>query len=304
MMRSRFLLALCLFLFSASTFADVTLVRHPNRLTEWDTRNEYFLALLSLALEKTRGTDGDYLLEPSAQPMTQGRAINLLSSGQELDVLWSMTTRQREAQMLPVRIPLLKGLMGYRLFIIRAEDAVWFKGIKTLDQLRDVRAGQGHDWPDTDILRANGFRVETTTEYEYLFQMLQAGRFDFLPRALNEPWEEVSARPELNLAVESSLLLYYPTANYFFFQRDNKALADRVQRGLEIAIADGSFDKLFNQHPVNAFALNHAELHQRRVLKLVNPLLPVETPLDRKELWWQVPVNTPDTRSESAPAKK
>ncbi|MDF1780875.1 MAG: transporter substrate-binding domain-containing protein [Alcanivoracaceae bacterium] len=290
MMRSRFVLALCLFLFSASTFADVTLVRHPNRLTEWDTRNEYFLSLLSLALEKTRGTDGDYLLEPSAQPMNQGRAINLLSSGEELDVLWSMTTRQRETQMLPVRIPLLKGLMGYRLFIIRAEDTVWFKGIKTLDQLRDLRAGQGHDWPDTDILRANGFRVETNTTYEHLFEMLQAGRFDFFPRALNEPWEEVSARPELNLAVESRLLLYYPTANYFFFQRNNTALADRVRRGLEIAIADGSFDELFNQHPANAFALTHSELSQRRVLKLINPLLPAETPLDRKELWWQAPV--------------
>ena len=281
--------------------ADVTLIHHPQKLAEWDTRNEYFLSLLHLALDETRDEYGDYQLVPSDQPMVQSRAINLLAAGEQLDVLWSMTSRQREAQLLPVRIPLLKGLMGYRIFIIRGEDAVWFRGIHSLDQLRELRAGQGQGWPDVEILRANGFRVETADSYETLFHMLQAGRFDFFPRALNEPFEEVDARKELDLAVEQNLLLYYPTANYFFVNRNNPKLAERIDKGLEKAIADGSFDKLFRQHPVNAYALKHARLNQRRIFKLVNPLLPAQTPLARKELWWRLP-GMDENSDSSSPA--
>tara|TARA_R110002073_G_scaffold84612_8_gene201928 strand:+ start:31955 stop:32899 length:945 start_codon:yes stop_codon:yes gene_type:complete len=273
---------------SASVQADVTLVRHPQGVTEWDQRNDYFIAVLRLALDKTHDQYGDYLLEESSQPLTQSRAIAMLSADDEVDVLWSMTSRLRETQMLPVRIPLLKGLMGYRLFIIRAEDEMWFKDITTLDQLRELRAGQGHDWPDAEILRSNGLHVETSVEYENLFRMLHAGRFDFLPRAINEPWEEVKARKELDLSIEKNLLLYYPTASYFFVSKNNPALAERLRTGLEKAIADGSFETLLLNHPINAFALKNARMKERHMLKLVNPLLPAETPLERKELWWQM----------------
>lgn len=285
-----FVIALTL-LVSLTARADVTVIRHPKSLTEWDQRNDYFVALLRLALDKTKAQYGDYLLDDSAQPMTQSRAIALLSVGEEVDVLWSMTSRLRETQMLPVRIPLLKGLMGYRLFIIRGEDKMWFKDITSIDQLRELRAGQGHDWPDAEILRSNGLHVETSVEYENLFRMLHAGRFDFLPRAINEPWQEVQARSDLGLDVEADLLLYYPTANYFFVNKGNFALAERLRIGLESAIADGSFEKLLLNHPINAYALKHAHLHKRRMLKLVNPLLPSDTPLQRKELWWQIGEN-------------
>lgn len=275
-------------LLSVAAQADVTLVRHPQGVTEWDQRNNYFIAALRLALDKTRDQYGDYLLEESTHPLTQSRAIAMLSADEEVDVLWSMTSRLRETQLLPVRIPLLKGLMGYRLFIIRAEDELWFKDITTLDQLRELRAGQGHDWPDAEILRSNGFRVETSVDYENLFRMLHAGRFDFLPRAINEPWEEVKARTDLDLAIEKNLLLYYPTASYFFVSKNNPALAERLRLGLEKSIADGSFETLLLNHPINAFALKNARMNQRRMLKLMNPLLPAETPLERKELWWQM----------------
>lgn len=282
------LLATLALLLSLTAQADSTRVRLPQSVTEWDQRNDYFVAALRLALDKTRDQYGDYLLEESRQPLTQSRAIAMLSEGAEVDVLWSMTSRLRETQMLPVRIPLLKGLMGYRVLIIRAEDEIWFKGITTLDQLRELRAGQGHDWPDAEILRSNGLRVETSVDYENLFRMLHAGRFDFLPRAINEPWEEVKARKDLNLAIEKNLLLYYPTASYFFVSKNNPALAERLRVGLEKAIADGSFETLLLKHPINAFALKNARMQQRHMLKLANPLLPTETPLERKELWWQM----------------
>lgn len=261
-------------------------IRHPRADSSTDARNRYFLAVLRLALDETRLKYGDYRLVPMADNVPQSRAIQLLSQGRGLDVLWTMTTKAREQELLPIRIPLLKGLMGYRIFLIRADDQPWFHSIHTLDQLRELRAGQGHDWPDTGILQANGLPVTTSDNYEGLFKMLEQGRIDYLPRAINEPWEELAAHPHMNLAVEDSLMLYYPTANYFFVNRDNQQLAKRLREGLQQAIADGSFNELFHNYPVNKRAFAHAGLLSRRILRLNNPMLPEDTPLDQSKLWW------------------
>lgn len=279
----RFVAAL-LMLITLPLHAD-TVIRHLRGEVPDDTRNAYFLAVLQLALEKT-ADQGDFELQPAAEAMPQSRALQRLSDGEGIDVVWSMTSIAREKQNRPIRIPLLKGLMGYRLLIIRAEDQSWFRRVHTIDQLRELRAGQGHDWPDTEILRANGLAVESTVDYDGLFRMLQLGRFDYLPRAINEPWEELALRPGRGLAVEEGLMLYYPTAEYFFVHRDNDALADRIELGLRRALADGSFDKLFHEHPVNANAFGKANILKRRIIRLDNPLLPPETPFDQATLWW------------------
>ena len=171
----RFIAAL-LMLITLPLQAD-TVIRHLRGETPDDARNDYFLAMLTLALEKT-ADEGSWQLQPSDEAMTQSRALQKLSDGDGMDVVWSMTSIAREQQNLPIRIPLLKGLMGYRLLIIRAEDQSWFRRVQTIDQLRELRAGQGHDWPDTDILRANGLAVDATVDYDSLFRMLQLGRFD------------------------------------------------------------------------------------------------------------------------------
>jgi len=261
----RFIAAL-LILITLPLHAD-TVVRHLRGEVPDDTRNAYFLAVLKLALEKT-ADQGGFQLKPATD------ALQRLSDGEGIDVVWSMTSIEREKQNRPIRIPLLKGLMGYRLLIIRAEDQSWFRRVQTIDQLRELRAGQGHDWPDTEILRANGLAVEATVDYDSLFRMLQLGRFDYLPRAINEPWEELGVREGRGLAVEEGLMLYYPTAEYFFVRRNNNALAERIELGLHRALADGSFDKLFREHPVNANAFGKANILKRRIIRLDNPLLP------------------------------
>lgn len=262
-----------------------TVIRHLHSDTPDDSRNDYFMAMLKLALEKTP-EDGPWSLQPAEESMSQSRALQRLSEGDGIDVMWSVTSRAREQQNRAIRIPLLKGLMGYRLLLIRAEDQPWFRRVQTLDQLRELRAGQGHDWPDTEILRANGLSVESSADYNSLFRMLKQGRFDYLPRAINEPWAELEARPDEGLAVEEELLLYYPTAEYFFVNPDNEALADRLERGLRRAIEDGSFDRLFREHPVNANAFGRAGILKRRVIRLDNPLLPEQTPFSETHLWW------------------
>lgn len=271
-----------------ATVASATeVIRYPAPVGERDLRDLYLVELLRLALEKTLATHGPYQMEPAVEPLSQSRALAELASGRTLDVVWAMTSIEREQRTRPVRIPLRKGLLGYRLLIIREEDSDWFESVTSIDQLREVRAGQGHDWPDADILAANGLQVLRASSYDSLFLMLEQGRFDYLPRGLTEIWAEIDQRPEMAITVAPSLLLYYPTASYFFVAPDNTALAERLTQGLEAALKDGSFDRLFFEFPQHREALARASAPGRQVLVLENPLLPPETPLHRAELWYR-----------------
>ena len=60
-------------------------------------------------------------------------------------------------------------------------------------------------------------------------------------------------------------------------------LQPQAQPGLEQALADGSFDRLFFAHYGDA--LQRARLSERQLIELDNPLLPPDTPLQRAELW-------------------
>lgn len=266
----------------------LTVIRHIRPESDRDPRNRYFLDLLTLALNHTVRRDGPFRLEPVAVPIPQSRAIAELAAGKQLDVVWTMATRERESVLLPVRIPLLKGLMGYRIFIVRAGDEPRFAGIHDIAGLGRLVAVQGHDWPDADILAANGLPVVRSESYEGLFGMLALGRADYFPRALNEPWSELAALHHQGLAVEPRLLLRYTADNYFFVNPHNTALAERIERGLRAAMADGSFERLFRRHPANATAFAKANLAARRIIDLHNPLLSPQTPLHDKSLWFHL----------------
>ncbi|TFV88693.1 transporter substrate-binding domain-containing protein [Oxalobacteraceae bacterium OM1] len=246
-----------------------------------DARSEYFVKMLALALSKS---GADFELQPYRQRMAKSRAIRQLQKGEGVDVIWAMTTRERERDLLPIRIPIDKGLLGWRLFLVGRRAPTGLDDVHKLDQLQEFSAGQGHDWPDTAILRANGLNVFAGSDYEGLFRMLQAGRFDYFPRSVAEIWDEQRRHAELGLEVQPTLVLHYPACIYFFVGKDNRRLAHLIETGLQAAIADGSFDRLFEQY--NGEQIRRADLKRRIVLPLENPLLPEQTPLKKAELWF------------------
>ena len=180
---------------------------------------------------------------------------------------------------------MLKGLLGHRIFIIKKENQALFDNIKTLDDLKRLKAGQGTEWGDTQILKSASIPVITTLKYPNLFLMLEGGRFDYFPRALHEPWSEVEERPELNLTIEKHIMLVYPFAMYFYVAKDNQALHDKLYQGFEMAISDGSFDQLFFNNQLIKDALNKTNIKNRTVIKIPNPAMHPDTPIDRKEFW-------------------
>ncbi len=143
---------------------------------------------------------------------------------------------------------------------------------RTLDDLRRLRFGQRQDWADTPILRANGLEVKTSQNYESLFRMLDAGRFEVFPRevvVIDGELEDAS-RAGLHLAIDQHVALHYPAAFYFFVSRQRPELAEAIRQGLEKAIADGSFERLFERHFKTR--LGKLALRQRRIIELKTPI--------------------------------
>lgn len=266
----------------ASLQALPSKVVHPRAEQPGDRRDDYPLALLALALRKS---GVDHALEPSPVFMLQLRAINELEQGRTVDVIWTTTSAEREKALLPVRIPIDRGLMGWRLLMVRGESLPRFAALVSADELKRLRGGLGFDWPDTTILKQAGFSVDESVRYGDIFLKLAGGRIDYFSRSVQEIWGELEAHREADFVVEPTLALHYPAAMYFFVNRRNTGLAADIQRGLELALADGSFEALFQQH--FGALLKKAELGRRRVIALPNPLLPPGTPLQDRRLWYR-----------------
>lgn len=275
----RSVLSVILVLGSASA-SCVEYVRYPIPETSSDQRYEYPRKLLELALSKTQMK---YQIVYPPIPMNQERQVRELEAGRTIDVGPIPTSAEREARLLPIRIPLNKGLLGWRLGLIRKGEESLLANIKTLEDLRHVRLAQGHEWPDTQILEGSGINVIKGATYEGLFKMLTAKRFDFFPRSVMEIWSELEENTE-TMQIEPHLALHYFYDSYFFVNKQNTKLANDIREGLEKAIADGSFNKLFEEYWGGA--VRKARLNERTVIELVNPLMSPETPSMRAELWF------------------
>lgn len=249
-----------------------------------DEKEQILLDILKLSISKV---DKTITFKAMTEGMTSIRLVKELNAGQ-LDVYWAGVTPEYEETLLPIHIPVLKGMLGHRIFIIEQGKQPLFNNINNLQDLKKLKAGQGRTWGDTQALLGAGIPTITTMHYHNLFHMLEGDRFDYFPRAIHEPWSEVTSRPELNLEIEKRILLIYPFAMYFYVSKDNPELHDLIYKGMEIAIADGSYDKLFYSSTLVKDALKKSNLKDRVVIRIDNPVMGPKTPFDRKEFWLDI----------------
>jgi len=211
----------------------------------------FYEQVLNLALDKTRSTDGDYIVTHNVHGggIARDRAMIIADAG--LHIMWASATRERQLQMRVIPVDLLKNLNNYRVLLINKDSQKLFAQVKTLDDLRKYTMGSGEHWTDGAIFRDNGFNVVVTSSYSGLFKMLAANRFKFISRGLHEIGSDVAEYKGLGLIQEQTILIKYdaPVRYSFFVNKNNNVLADRIERGLKMAQEDGSFDNLFYQIP-------------------------------------------------------
>lgn len=277
------LLTFLLALACGSAFSASWQITYPKPALESDIMTTYPIALLTLALDQT---GVNYELSASSNQLTKVKALNRLEDNREVNLVWGMTSIQREEELLPIRVPLFKGLIGWRLLLIRDDMSERFKYIQSLEHLLKLSPVQGREWPDTKILRSNGFDVIVNQGQDNLLNMLSSAQGDFYPRSMAEVWSELETlEGTQGLSVQPTLGIRYPAAVYFFVNKNNSPLAHLIEVGLEKAIKNGNFEELF----LNTFQdyIERADLKNRNFYHLENTFLPKDTPLQREELWFQ-----------------
>lgn len=284
-MKSFFLVICYLLPFFVHASEEVDEIFYPQPTGKADVRDKYFYELLQLSLEKSIDKFGAYSLKYAEIELPSTRIPVEMSRGQFVNVLTSPTSTQLESMVLPIKIPLVKGIQGLRLLLIKKSKQAQFAEVENLNQLKNFILGQGKGWLDTIVFNEAGLDVATSTEYHVLFKMLAFDRFDAFPRGLNEIYRELDERKSVypEFAVEQKLVVYYDLPVYFFVQLGNERLHDRIQYGLNNALEDGSFDQLFFDY--YGEDIINAKLQNRTLFYLPNKFVPVIDKQQYKQFW-------------------
>jgi len=115
---------------------EIDLVRYVESKKYLDHKQSYFVDLLTLALEVSKPRYGDYKLQPVNVEMAQARTSMMLQREEYIDLTWRMTSQRLEDKLQAIYFPLLKGLMGYRIFIIPKNKQYLFNKKTSLAELK------------------------------------------------------------------------------------------------------------------------------------------------------------------------
>jgi len=258
-----------------ATQPELLVLRTPGPRDVNDRRDEFSHELLTEALAAA----GHPVQLERVRGLGQRRILSDMASGQ-IDVAALPTVGALPPELIPVRWPIRRGLLGLRLLLAQPQRAAALAAVRSVEELQRFTLGYGVDWQDVDRMRDLGFKLETSGNYTGLFQMLRAGRFDYLHRGVNEIWDELG-NPNLagtGMVVVPDIALYYPLDEYFCVSPQAQAWAPRIERGLQALRASGRYTELFRAR--YGQALRRANLPQRRVIHLLGYGIEPNTPID------------------------
>lgn len=240
-------------------------------------RQDYELALLQACLKVTNEEFGavDLHVNNTDYPHAHDEA-NVFASGTDILVTVAGNVKFKDRQKLVIPRPLTKGLLGYRLLMVREDSLVKFSQISTPEQLQMLTVGIPETWADADLFRHNRYKVIEQGTLDNLFFQLKEGTFDYVALGVNEIEEIFNQRvvPIGGINIEPSLMLYYPFPLVFYVSPSKPSLAQRVNTGLKQMIANGGFEQLFINH--HGDVVHRLDLLNRKIFGLSNPALPVE----------------------------
>lgn len=287
--RFRYLVLLSLL----SWLASLGSARAENFILSIDNEDDsYFVGLLDAAL---KAADGTHTLRTHTydRSVPQSRVLRtLLANEAPVNVTFTGHSIQREQLLRQIDIPLLRGLLGYRLFAIRAENADKFTRLRSLSDLaRSITVGSGTSWPDTVILKNAGFKIEMGT-VDNLWSMLHRGRFLALPMGMHEIQDELRRfkrrEPTTAVMVEQSVMIRYHFDYFYYVAPNDTHRAAIIEQGLKRLYETGEFMRIFNEDPSIKAALVEAAKYKRTIVNLENPLNSDRVNAIPERFWHQI----------------
>lgn len=279
---------LVVFIAATPCAQEYEVLKVPAPRSEHDTAYQYFTGLLQKALKKAANGRVVPKLEPASIHLSTERKMHELRLNRTLDVAWLGGSTTRAKDLLVVPVPLERGLVGYRQFIIRNDSVKAFAAVKTIADLAKLRACLDTHWVEADVFREAQLEVVTSVNYEGIFKQLAAGRCDYFPRGFHESKVDMAKRAAdyPTLIVYEPLILHYPFAAYFYLNKDNKIIAQWLRDGLEKMIDDGELLEYMKEHEHTsiAFPLNSSS---KRMLVIPNNYLPDFSNENDPRYWFQ-----------------
>ena len=276
------LLLLC---FSIKALATETILIN-NSLSAHDSRYTYPKHLLQRILEVTEPEFPAAEIKTVKYIMKRARTLRELEQGQTLHVMAEAPKPEWNNKLLSVRIPIRKGIQGYRLFLIKKQNQARLNSIDSLDEFKLLTTGSGIGWSTTRVLKDNQFNIVTGSDYEGLFGMLMLNRFTTFGRGINEAFDELAQHEEKypELTIDKKFVLFIPLPTYFFVTPKKPKLRDRIEIGLKKLISTGEFETIFQQEFGPLIA--KANLANRTMFKISNPNLTQEDPVNIDSYWF------------------
>lgn len=258
----------------ASPSEEITTIKYWNG-NRSEVRKEYERKVFVALLEATEQEYGSWEIEENLDEYP-GEEESLVFKEKGHDVFVTIAGNQKfdEDDMIVIPHLLTKNLLGYRVAIIREEDAEKFASIDDEAQIQQLTHGIPETWSDAVIFRDNGYQVSEEGDFEDIFDRLEAGNFDYSAYGANEVLSvyENRAAERDGLVMDENLLFFYQFPLVFYVNPEQPALAERIEAGMRAIQESGALDAIFDQHYGNIVEELH--LNDRKLLILDNPLIP------------------------------
>lgn len=245
--------------------------------------NNFYMDALVWVLNKS-GADY-HLVHTEHSASSQVRKVTLLQNN-EIDVMYAGTSNHLEKQLLPIRYPITRGLVGTRLLLINKQYQDEYSQINSLEDLKQYSGVLSFGWPEKEIFEAVGLK-QIEQLYDDIFENINSGTRYYFSRGVLEIYSELLGREKdlPNLVVETEILLNYRSAVFFFVNSKNKELQHALNLGFEKGYADGSYQEFFYNHPTVKAAFKKADLKHRAIINIPNPFFPTLSNSIPKQYW-------------------
>lgn len=238
-------------------------------------RQNYELALLDACLKVTHSEyqASSIQVDNTDYPLAEDER-HIFDTGADVLVTVAGNIKFEGIDKLVINQPLTKGLLGFRLLIVRDSSLAYFADLTDPAQLQQMKIGIPNTWADAELFRHNHYQVTERGTLDDLFIRLKEGEFDYVALGVNEIEEIFNnlAAPLGGLSIEPSLMLYYPFPLVFYVNVSKPELAERLQKGLQILIDTNEFEVIFKQFHDDL--IPNFKLANRTVFTLQNPQLP------------------------------
>lgn len=262
---------------------DVVKMLKP--ILAFDKRAKHKDEVIISALDITIPEYGPYTYEAVNVNMTTSRALISMKTGEHINVFIAPSNEAWAENTIEIKVPVRQGLLSYRLLLVNKQDLPKYKNVKTFEDIKKLSAGLMADWSTTTLYSDLGMKVVNSHNFEGLFLMLNKQRFDYIPRAIYEVFDEYESRKDSleNVVIEPTLALYIPMATYAYVSPSEPRLAARIEAGLKKLVDSGKMKEILEKYYAEDIAKTN--LKDRRIIEIENANFDDEMLKKYKDLW-------------------